>query len=543
MRAWNLSDKQRIKFREGNTVLERFLALCSELTSDAICWDEQLGVLSYDTMLRSVIALALQISRYPDRHIGIMMPASAGAFIAYFAVLLSGKIPVMVNWSHGIKEIQSCLELAEVRYILTSRKLVERLRQLHGSTYSPADLVYMEDIRKKLSFWDKLRIAVYSSLPTRWLTRIFGVADQDAEDTAVILFTSGTESTPKGVPLSHSNLLANLKACLLFFDPVDTDVMLSFLPPFHAYGFNCCSLFPILTGVPVVFSYNPLQPKKVVRNIERMKVSFLGSTPIFFDYLIKAAKKRRSSLSSLRFVVLGGDMFKDSLRERAKKDFPHIVLRQGYGTTECSPVVTINDALSPEKESCVGIPIDGMDVVIISEETHVPVSTGEIGLVVIRGTSLFSGYLHADPHQGFICLGGETWYATGDLGYVDQRGELFLQGRQSRFVKIGGEMVSLGAVENLLLQGFGIPKDQEGISLIVCEVPNGNGKLCVFTTFPTTCCEVNRILKKLKTSSIMKISYHHQLESIPMLGTGKPDYRKLNALADTLFREKKNLKH
>ncbi|EPP37009.1 Bifunctional protein Aas [Chlamydia avium] len=539
MHAWNLSDKQRIKSREGDTVLERFLALCSELTSDAICWDEQLGVLSYNDMLKSVIALAVKISRYPDHCIGVMMPASAGAFIAYFAILLSGKIPVMVNWSHGIKEMQSCLELAEVRYILTSKKLVSRLRQLHGGKY-PAELIYMENIRKTLSLWDKLRIGIYFSLSTRWLTRIFGVANQNAEDIAVILFTSGTENLPKGVPLTHSNLLANLKACLSFFDPKETDVMLSFLPPFHAYGFNCCSLFPMLNGVPIVFSYNPLQPKKVVRSIEKMKVTFLGSTPVFFDYLIKTAKKCRASLRSLRFVILGGDTFKDSLRERTKKDFPHIILRQGYGTTECSPVVTINDENSPEKASCVGIPIDGMDVLIISEDTHVPVSSGETGLVVIRGTSLFSGYLRADPHQGFICLGGEDWYVTGDLGYVDKRGELFLQGRLSRFVKIGGEMISLGAVESLLSQGFGIPQDQEGVSLIVCEVPDSGGKLCLFTTFPTTCGEVNRILKNLEASNIMKISYHHQLESIPMLGAGKPDYRVLNTLAGTLFREKKS---
>ncbi|ANG65912.1 AMP-binding protein [Chlamydia gallinacea] len=539
MHAWHLSDKQRIKLREGDTVLERFLAVCSELTSNAICWDEQLGVLSYDTMLKAVVALALKISRYPDKCIGVMMPASAGAFIAYFAILLAGKIPVMVNWSQGIKEMQACLDLAEVHYILTSKQLVGRLRQLHGdATHYPAELIYMEDIRKKLSFWDKLRTALYVSLPFHWLMRIFGVLTQTSEDIAVILFTSGTENTPKGVPLSHGNLLANLKACLFFFDPVETDIMLSFLPPFHAYGFNCSSLFPILTGVPVVFSYNPLQPKKVVRNIERMQVTFFCSTPVFFDYLIKTAKKSRSSLKSLRFVVLGGDTFKDSLRERVKKDFPHVVLRQGYGTTECSPVVTINDTKSPEKASCVGVPIDGMDVLIISEDTHVPVSSGEVGLVVIRGTSLFSGYLHADPHYGFISLGGEDWYVTGDLGYVDTRGELFLQGRLSRFVKIGGEMISLGAVESLLLQGFGISQDQEGAALIVCEVPHGKGKLCLFTTFPTTCSEANHILKNLKTSSIMKVSYHYELESIPMLGTGKPDYRKLNSLADTLFKKK-----
>ncbi|WP_348663171.1 AMP-binding protein [Chlamydia vaughanii] len=533
---WNISNKKRVKRREGQTLLERFLKLCSDLTSDAICWDEQLGVLSYNSFRKAVIALALKISKYPEKNIGIMMPASAGAFIAYFAVLLSGKIPVMINWSQGLIELQSCIELAEVHHILTSKQLVDHLRQQHGDAVEyPAQLIYMENIRKQLSLWDKVRIGFYFSLSPKWLMRMFNVMDQDGEDTAVILFTSGTEKFPKGVPLTHANLLANQHGCLKFFNPQETDVMMSFLPPFHAYGFNCCSLFPMLIGCPLVFAYNPLHPKTIVEMIDNTRSTFVGSTPLFFDYLIKTAKKHQSSLSSLRFAVIGGDAFKDSLRARAKKDFPHIVLCQGYGTTECSPVVTVNSENSPESESCVGIPIEGMDVLIISEETKVPVSSGEVGLVVIRGTSLFSGYLQADPNQGFICLGGERWYVTGDLGYVDHHGELFLQGRLSRFVKIGSEMVSLEALENLLLTGFGISQEQEGIPLVVCGIPGDKVKLCLFTTFFTTRHEVNDILKNLKTSSIMKISYQHQLESMPMLGTGKPDYRALNSLALSLF--------
>ncbi|WP_375793921.1 AMP-binding protein [Chlamydia sp. 12-01] len=537
-KRWNYSKNRRIGLREGQTVLEKFLRLCSEMTSDASCWDEQLGVLSYDDIRKAVIALALKVSRYPEKNIGIMMPASAGAYIAYFAVLLSGKVPVMINWSQGLREMEACIELAHVSHILTSKQLVEHLQKIHGDGVEyPAQLIYMENIRKQLSSWDKMRIAFYLSLPYRWLIRLFNISGQDKEDIAVILFTSGTEKLPKGVPLTHTNLIANQKACLKFFDPVETDVMMSFLPPFHAYGFNCCALFPMLAGLPVVFSYNPLQPKKIVELVDETHATFLGSTPIFFDYILKTAKKQESSLSSLRFVVIGGDAFKDSLRNRSQKDFPHIVLYQGYGTTECSPVITINDENSPKNECCVGVPIKGVDIMIVSEETYVPVSSGEVGLVLIRGTSLFSGYLGANPNQGFVRLGGENWYVTGDLGYLDGQGQLFLKGRLSRFVKIGSEMISLQALESLLIEGFGLPEEQDGVSLIVCGIPGEKVKLCLFTTFPTDLNEVNDILKNLKTSSIMKISYQHQMESIPMLGTGKPDYRALNSLALSLFHE------
>ncbi|QYC80407.1 AMP-binding protein, partial [Chlamydia suis] len=216
------------------------------------------------------------------------------------------------------------------------------------------------------------------------------------EDVAVILFTSGTEKLPKGVPLTNASLLANQKACFDFFSPKEDDVMMSFLPPFHAYGFNSCTLFPLLSGVPVVFAYNPLYAKKIVEMVDEAKVTLLGSTPVFFSYILAAAKKSETSLPSLRFVVIGGDVFKHSLYQEALKTFPHVQLRQGYGTTECSPVITINTVNSPKHESCVGIPVRGMEVLIVSEETKVPVSTGVTGLVLTRGTSLFKGYLGED---------------------------------------------------------------------------------------------------------------------------------------------------
>ncbi|BAE80941.1 acyl-coenzyme A synthetase [Chlamydia felis Fe/C-56] len=535
-KRWNYSKKRRLGLRDGRTVLEKFLKLCSEMTSDACCWDEQLGVLSYEDMRKAITALSLKVSEYPEKNIGIMMPSSAGAYIAYFAVLLAGKVPVMINWSQGLREMEACIELSHVKHILTSKQLVEHLRQIHGDGIEyPALLIYMETIRKHFTLWDKIRIAFYLSLPYTWVIRLFNISGQNKEDCAVILFTSGTEKLPKGVPLTHANLIANQEACLKFFNPLETDIMMSFLPPFHAYGFNCCALFPILAGLPVVFSYNPLQPKKIVELIDATHATFLGGTPIFFDYILKTAKKQGSSLSSLRLAVIGGDAFKDSLRNGVQKDFPHIVPYQGYGTTECSPVITINNEKSPKIESCVGIPIDGMDVMVVSEETYVPVSSGEVGVILIRGTSLFSGYLGNDPTCGFVRLGGELWYVTGDLGCLDNEGQLFLKGRLSRFVKIGSEMISLQALESLLIEGFGLPEDPGSIPLVVCGIPGERVKLCLFTTFSTDLNEVNDILKNLKTSSIMKISYQHQVESIPMLGTGKPDYRALNSLALSLF--------
>lgn len=148
------------------------------------------------------------------------MPASAGAYIAYFAVLLSGKIPVMINWSQGLREMEACIALAHVDHILTSKQLVAHLHEIHGDGVEyPAKLIYMENIRKQLSLWDKMRIAFYLSLPPNWLLGLFNLSEQNQEDIAVILFTSGTEKLPKGVPLTHANLIANQNACLKFLIP------------------------------------------------------------------------------------------------------------------------------------------------------------------------------------------------------------------------------------------------------------------------------------------------------------------------------------
>ncbi|WP_201456334.1 AMP-binding protein [Chlamydia sp. 17-3921] len=535
--SWNTPNKSRdLQLRSENSVLENFLMLCSQLTSHTVCFDEYLGTLTYTEMHRAVVALAIKISQYPELHIGIMMPSSVGAYIAYFATLLARKIPVMINWSQGLREIRICANLAEVQRVLTSIRLIEHLSQAHGILEYPFELIYIEELKKQFSWWEKCRIGVYSKFSPSWLMKVFGVKKSRKYDVAVILFTSGAEQFPKGVPLTHENLIENQKACIKFFDPNKKDVMLSFLPPFHAYGFNSCSLCPLLTGIPIVFASNPLNPKKLVELIESKKVSIIGATPIFFDYILKTAKKQESNLSSLRLVVIGGDSLKDSLRAEVKTQYPHIVLHQGYGATECSPVITITTQASPKVQACVGSQITGMDVVIVSKDTHVPVSSGESGMIVVRGSSVFSGYLQKDPSQGFISLGGERWYVTGDLGYIGVSGDLFLLGRLSRFVKIGGEMVSLEALECILRQGLpGALNQEQATTLTVCEIPGDKVKLCLFTTFPTNIHEVNDVLKNAETSNIVKVSFIHQIETIPLLGIGKPSYASLKALAISLF--------
>lgn len=440
----------------------------------------------------------------------------------------------MMNWSQGVRELEACSQIAKVRRVLTTARLVQHMQQIHNEDSYSFELLYIEKLLENISVFNKLRTAVYASLPIRWLLKVCGVAHQKKTDTAVILFTSGTEKLPKAVPLTHANLQANQQACMQFFDPGITDVMLSFLPPFHAYGFNCCSLFPLLAGLPVVFSFNPLHAKKVVEMIEETQATLLGSTPLFFNYLLRAAKKQKTKLPSLRLIVIGGEVFKQTLYQQGQQYFSQVKFCQGYGTTECAPVITINTE-HPDQELCVGIPIDGMKVQIVSESSYEPVPPGKVGLVLVRGTSLFPGYLGEDREKGFVTLHGERWYVTGDLGFLNDQGTLFLQGRLSRFVKIGGEMISLEALESILVEVFTSVRPGEDLQIVVTDLLEDKTKFCVFTTFETTVQEINRLLKDAQTSRLMRISYCHQLETIPMLGSGKPNYGALRVLAKQLF--------
>lgn len=535
---WNTSSKRRIYLRSEQTVLKSFFKLCSEMPEEFVCKDEALGFLTYNKMRKAVIALASQLTQYPDECVGVMMPASAGAYIAYFAILLAGKIPVMMNWTQGARELQACAKLTNIHHVLTSAHLVQHMKRTHRVHTYPFTLLCIESSLRELTIWQKVRIVAYAYMPRSWLWKMFPCGHQKATDTAVILFTSGTEKTPKAVPLTHANLHANQEACFQFFNPQESDIMMSFLPPFHAYGFSSCSLFPILAGVPLVFIFNPLHSKKIVEALQAMRVTILGSTPLFFSYLLHAAQKQGVLLDSLRFIIIGGEAFKHPLYQLATQYCPHAKCCQGYGTTECSPVITINTERL-DHELCVGRPIGGMEIRILSETMDEVLPIGETGVIVVHGTSVFPGYLGEDPMKGFLEREGKRWYITGDLGSLNEQGELFLQGRLSRFVKLGGEMISLEAMESILLEAFILKQvvagQQGDMHVVVSEVPGDKAKFCIFTSFDTSLQEVNQILKDAQTSNLMRIVYHHRMETIPMLGSGKPNYGALNKLAQQLF--------
>ncbi len=538
-------------FRRGKTILEKFLRVCDDLSTKTVCFEDQLGSLSYKRVKRAIIALAREFKKYPGKSLGIMMPASMGAYISMFATLLSGKIPVMINWSQGKRELAAGLEKTQLSKIITSKVFLEHLKKIREEEglkdlFDPDQMgkisldalrlekISIENVSDSLSWIDRVLVFGLSFLPISFLLRIFGVHKSSGDDIAIMLFTSGTENVPKCVPLTHTNLITNQEDCFPFFDIKPEDKVVSFLPPFHAYGFNSCTLLPLLAGLPLIFVANPLNINRIIQLVKAKKATIMGTTPTFYGYFLKKVESDPELARSLSLVVLGGEKVSGELYKTSEALLPHVTVIQGYGATESSPVIT----LTPRElnHNGVGYPLERASVRVLCRKTLKPLPKGNSGLIVVSGPSVFSGYYGEDPDFGFINLDGERYYNTGDIGLITQEEYLVLLGRLSRSVKIGGEMVSLESVEAILHEHFLTRRGKvchgEGPCFVVCGVEKDleKTKLCLFTTLELSLQDVNEAIKQAGTYSVVKISDVKKLDAIPLSGIGKPNYVVLNRL-------------
>lgn len=394
--------------------------------------------ISYDRALIATILLSKRFSKYKDGFIGVMLPNSAGAILSLNGVLMAGKIPVMINYAAGAaKNAKYAQQKCSFHTIITSRKLVEKLecQLLPG-------MVFLEDIMETVTKVEKIRAAAISKLPLPILLRKYKNAD--VHDDALILFTSGSERMPKAVELTHRNIYSNVKAADMAFEIKDSDNFLSVLPYFHVFGQTVTGWLPILRGLPIVTYGNPLEYKTVVDIIRREKPTVVCGTPAFLRGYLKVASK--GDLDSIRLAIVGGDKAPNWMKEKFMDDHK-IPLFEGYGTTETSPVISVNSPSNSQTGS-VGKPFPGVQVKIVSIESEQELPTGEVGKIMVKGDLVMKGYYDDIEETSLHIKNG--WYETGDMGLMDEDGYLWHRGRLKRFVKIGGEMVSLVMIEYLL---------------------------------------------------------------------------------------------
>jgi len=487
---------------------------------DVAVADRVSGVLTYRKFLVGTGLMSKRLGTLAGDAIGVLLPASVAADVVFFALHRAGKLPVMLNWTTGPANLAHAVQTLGIRSVVTSRKLIDRL----GIEVRGAEYVFLEDLRSKIGRLEAGITLAGSYLLSGRLLRSLPAADPDKP--AVILFTSGSESAPKAVPLSHRNLITNVRASLAVLGAHRADALLGFLPPFHSFGLMGNLIAPILAGVRVVHYPDPTDAAGLVRTSAAYRATLMVTTPTFLSYMFGVAKP--AELSSLRIVVTGAEKCPESLFHRAKEVVPQAAILEGYGITECSPVVSGN---RPEqvKLGTVGQPVEGVEVCVVDPESRSPLAVNTTGMLLVRGPSVFRGYLSYEGPDPFVEVAGKRWYVTGDLVQLDEDGFIHFQGRLKRFLKVAGEMVSLPALEDPIVRWY--PATEKGPQVAVEGVETPDGKwIVLFTNTDIALRQANAILTDSGLRGVMRLDEVVRLENIPVLGTGKTDYKVLRKM-------------
>ena len=519
--AWFQGRDERLPAPEGRTVTEAFLARAARDPGRVAVADQMGGARTYRDLVTAVLALRPVLQKLPGRHVGIMLPASGGAAALYLAVLFAGKVPVMVNWSTGMKNMVHGLDLLGVAKVLTAEKVVAKLQSQGMDLAALGDrLVPMEQVGRSLTRGAKVRAWLTARISWRSLRR-------PVPDTAVVLFTSGSEALPKAVPLTHDNILTNIRDLLTDYRLLDSDRMIGMLPPFHSFGLNCTLILPLVCGIQVVYYPVPTDGGVLARHVEAYGVTLLVGTPTFLGGIVRAASDEQ--LKTMRLVITGAEKCPEALFAAIDNRWPGMRVLEGYGITECSPVVSGTREESAVRGT-IGQLLRSVEGVVVDLDLRGRVVPGETGMLLVRGPSVFGGYLCHEGDQPFVAFEGKTWYRTGDLVREDETGNLVFAGRLKRFVKMGGEMVSLPAVEEALLARFGSPDDTEPPLAVEALETEGRADLVLFAVRPIAREDANAAIRDAGLSAIHNIRLVRPLDKIPLLGTGKTDYRALKGL-------------
>jgi long-chain-fatty-acid--[acyl-carrier-protein] ligase len=527
---WPEESRPVPKMPSGQTIQEVFLRKADELKRHTACMDGISGPLSYDKLKLGALVLSAKMREMPGDRIGVMLPSSCGAYLTILSVLMAGKVPVMINWTAGVKALDHTADLTGLKVVITSEKFLDKLE--NGDLGKIEECFqFLEEIRETITLKDKLRGLFLGMKSPDSLLKKLGLSSIAPSDHAVILFTSGTEALPKGVPLTHDNLLSNQRYGLQAIAMRADDILYGVLPPFHSFGFSVTGILPLLAGLKVCFAPDPTDSHGMARDIGQWKPTLFCCAPSFIKALFHVASSEQ--LQSLRLIVSGAEKTPQDLFDFVKEHIPFGQLLEGYGITECSPMVTIDRV--GEVHRGVGKPFPGVELMFIDQQTRLPVAKGQEGEVCVAGPGVFNGYL-GSPREPFVTIGGKRWYASGDLGMLDESGALILSGRLKRFIKIGGEMVSLGGLEQELIRlakekNWGAGNEDGPLLAVSAREKEADKPLIIlYTTFSISKEDVNAALKNCGYGRIVKIGQVCVLEQIPLTGTGKTHYRLLDEM-------------
>jgi len=487
-----------------------------------------------------LLAVSAALSRriaatIPERRVGIVLPPGAGCCVANLGVLLAGKIPVNLNFTAGRAAIEASLRLGEVGTVLTADAVQKKVPNFPWPERTL-------DLRREILACGKPAIFKWLAaawlLPGKVIANLLRLPHEGGREEVGLLFTSGTAGEPKGVPLSHRNILGNCAQISATGILPKEETLLACLPIFHSMGFTATLWYPVLRGCRIVTIPSPLDTRKMAEVIAAHRVTVLVGAPTFLRPLLKKAERRE--LRSLRFAVSGAEKMPVELHEAFKERFG-VELLQGYGLTETTPVTNINmpeplkkvrgaEAHRGHRLGSVGRMLPGMTARIVDPDTGEELPLKSTGIVWFRGANVFEGYLKDEQKTRAALRDG--WFVTGDLGRFDEEGFLYIEGRVSRFSKIGGEMVPHGTVEQKISEVFQIDQN-DGPKIVVVGVPDtAKGEAIVLlTAIEMNGDDLRERLFQAGLPNLWIPKILRRVEQIPLLGSGKTDFRGCQRLA------------
>ena len=519
--------------QSGDLLHLRFVRNAKKNWRESAIADSTGRALTYGEALTGSVLIAdwMHRNRPNEEKIGLLLPSSVGGALANIGAMLAGSVPVNLNFTAGPESMASAIEQCHIKTVIASKAFLTKAKLT-----APAGTVYLEDVLGARTTWQKARAAVAARLmPASLLVRRYA-RGASPDSLATVIFSSGSTGIPKGVMLSHCNVISNIEAMAQVFWLGPNDCIAGVLPFFHSFGFTVTIWLPLLTGRRAVYHPNPTDAKAIGALVEKHKATFLLSTPTFCSGYARHCS--RSQFASLRFVLVGAEKLRQSVAEAFHAAFG-LDLLEGYGCTEMSPVVAVNtpnfkagkESQIGNKPGTVGHPLPGVAAKIVDPSSFQLLPSNTEGLLLVKGPNRMLGYLD-QPERTEEAL-HEGWYVTGDIALIDDEGFIRITDRLSRFSKIGGEMVPHLKVEEAVYavvpEGgcavIGIPDESRGERLVLLYTNREN--------------QPQQLWQALAKSALPRLwlpkqENIHQVETLPALGTGKLDLRAVKALAQSL---------